>query len=141
MSYLLDTNVLSEFRRPRPDANVLGWLEQADEDRIFISVITLAEIRRGINLMDSGRRRDALFAWLADEIPDRFSGRILGISITVATHWADLMAQGQRRGLAIATLDAFIGATALAHDLVIVTRNVKHFAPLQLPHLNPWEAT
>lgn len=140
MSYLLDTNVLSEFRRPQPDAKVLGWLARIDEDRTFVSVITLAEIRRGVNLMAPGRRREALFDWLANELPDRFSGRILGVSMAVAAHWADLMAEGQRRGLSIATLDAFLGATALAHDLVIVTRNVRHFAPLGLPHFNPWDA-
>lgn len=140
MTYLLDTNVLSEFRRPQPDANVLRWLDQVDEDRVFISVITLAEIRRGINLLAPGRRRNALLDWLTNEIPDRFLGRILQIDMAVAAHWADLMAEGQRRGTSIATMDAFLGATAMTHDLIVVTRNVRHFAPIGLSHLNPWEA-
>jgi len=79
MKVLLDTNVLSEVRRPAPEPKVLGWLDTIDEDRTFISVASIAELRRGIALMDDGRRRAALTAWLAVDLPARFSGRIFAI--------------------------------------------------------------
>ena len=75
MNLLLDTNVLSEVRRPAPDRKVLGWLDDVDEDRVFISVASIAELKRGVALMDDGRRRDALIAWLNDDLPARFAGR------------------------------------------------------------------
>lgn len=79
MNFLLDTNILSEVRRPEPDRGVLDWLDRLDEDRVYVSVVSLAEIRRGVALMEKGRRRDALAEWLARDLPDRFAGRILAI--------------------------------------------------------------
>lgn len=83
MSFLLDTNVLSEVRRPEPDRQVLRWLHEVDEDRTFISVISLAEIRKGVQLLPEGVRREALAAWLADDLPNRFSGRILPVDAPI----------------------------------------------------------
>ena len=128
MNLLLDTNVLSEVRRPAPDLKVLGWLDAVDEDRVFISVASIAELRRGIALMDDGRRRDALVAWLANDLPARFAERILPIDRAVAECWGDLMAQSRRSGVALSVMDGFFAATALAKDLTLVTRNVRDFA-------------
>jgi predicted nucleic acid-binding protein len=138
VNLLLDTNVLSEVRRPAPDLNVLSWLDAVDEDRVFISVASIAELRRGIALMDEGRRRTALAAWLADELPARFAERILPIDRTVAEHWGDLMAQSRRSGVALSVLDGFFAAIARAKDLTLVTRNVKDFASCGVPLFNPW---
>jgi toxin FitB len=139
VNLLLDTNVLSEVQRPAPDPKVLGWLDAVDEDRAFISVASIAELRRGITLMDDGRRRDPLAAWLANDLPARFAERILPIDHAVAEHWGDLMAQSRRSGVALSVMDGFFAATALAKDLTLVTRNVKDFASFGVPLLNPWD--
>jgi hypothetical protein len=139
VNLLLDTNVLSEVQRPAPDLKVLGWLDAVDEDRVFISVASIAELRRGIALMDDGRRRDALAAWLANDLPERFAGRILAIDHAVAGHWGDLMAQSRRSGAGLSVMDGFFAATALAKDLTLVTRNIGDFASCGVPLLNPWE--
>ena len=138
MNLLLDTNVLSEVLRPAPDLKVLGWLDAVDEDRVFISVASIAELRRGIALMDDGRRRDALADWLSNDLPARFAERILPIDRTIAEHWGDLMAQSRRSGVALSVMDGFFAATALANDLTLVTRNVKDFASFRVPLFNPW---
>ena len=138
MNVLLDTNVLSEVRRPAPDPKVLAWLDTIDEDRAFISVASIAELRRGIALMEDGRRRDALASWLAEDLPARFVGRIVPIDPAIAERWGDLMAQARRSGLALSVMDGFFAATALARELVLATRNTKDFAPLGVPLFDPW---
>jgi len=98
MNLLLDTNVLSEVRRPAPDPTVLAWLDTVDEDRTFISVASIAELRRGIALMDDGRRREALTAWLAEDLPARFAGRILPIKLGIEVLKAGRHLRGLDRG-------------------------------------------
>jgi len=138
VNLLLDTNVLSEVQRPAPSAKVLAWLDTVDEDRAFISVASIAELRRGIALLDDGRRRAALTAWLAHDLPARFAERILPIDQAVAERWGDLMAQSRRSGVALSVMNGFFAATALANTLTLVTRNVKDFAAFGVPMLNPW---
>jgi predicted nucleic acid-binding protein len=139
VNFLLDTNVLSEVQRPAPDMKVLGWLDAVDEDRVFISVASIAELRRGIALMDDGRRRTALAAWLANDLPSRFAERMLPIDHAVAERWGDLMARSRRSGVALTVMDGFFAATALAHDLTLVTRNVRDFAEFGVSLHNPWD--
>lgn len=138
MNLLLDTDVLSEVRRPAPSPKVLAWLDTIDEDRAFISVASIAELRRGIALLDDGRRRAALAAWLAHDLPARFAGRILPIDQAVAERWGDLMAQSRSTGVALSVMDGFFAASALASNLTLVTRNVKDFAAFGIPLHNPW---
>lgn len=139
MKVLLDTNVLSEVRRPVPDRKVLAWLDTIDEDRAFISVASIAELGCGIARMDDGRRRAALSAWLAEDLPARFAGRIVPIDPAIAERWGDLMAQARRSGFALSVMDGFFAATTLAKELVLATRNTKDFVPLGLPLFNPWD--
>ncbi|WP_439373707.1 type II toxin-antitoxin system VapC family toxin [Bradyrhizobium sp. PMVTL-01] len=139
MNLLLDTNVLSEVQRPAPSPNVLAWLDSIDEDRAFISVASIAELRGGIALLEDGRRRTALADWLAHDLPARFAARVLAIDHAVAERWGDLMAQSRRSGVALSVMDGFFAATALAHGLTLVTRNVKDFAAFGVPLLNPWD--
>ena len=106
---------------------------------MFISVASIAELRRGIALMDNGRRRDALAAWLANDLPARFAERMLPIDAAVAEYWGDLMAQSRRSGVALSVMDGFFAATALAKGLTLVTRNVKDFASFGVPLFNPWD--
>ncbi|UWU85889.1 type II toxin-antitoxin system VapC family toxin [Bradyrhizobium yuanmingense] len=139
MNLLLDTNVLSEVQRPAPSPKVVGWLDRIDEDRAFISVASIAELRRGIALLEDGRRRTALAVWLAHDLPARFAERVLPIDQTVAERWGDLMAQSRKSGVALSVMDGFFAATALVNDLTLVTRNVKDFAAFGVPLLNPWD--
>ena len=138
MRLLLDTNVLSEVTKPSPDANVLGWLDRLDEDRTFISVVSIAEIRRGVALMDEGRRRDSLTEWLARELPQRFEQRVLPVDEAVALAWGDLMGVAKRRGRGLSSMDGLIGATAIAQSLTLATRNVKDFDGFGIDLYNPW---
>ena len=137
--FLLDTNVLSEFARARSaDQHVDRWLKATPEDILFASVLTSAEIRRGIELLPVGKRRKQLEEW-QNELLISFAARLLPVTKTVGDRWAVLSAQAQRRGTPLATVDGLIAATALEHDLTVVTRNVRDFAGFGVPVLNPWE--
>lgn len=140
MNYLLDTNVVSEWVKSRPHANVVRWLAETDEDHICLSVITFAEIRRGIEGMVSGRRRDALRSWLQNDLTARFEGRILAVDLAVAESWGVLMSLSVKIGVNLGVMDAFFAATAQVYGLTLVTRNTKHFEKLSIALLNPWEA-
>jgi predicted nucleic acid-binding protein len=140
VNYLLDTNVISELVTPKPDPSVVNWFNRTDEDQLFISVISLAEIRRGIELLATGRRRERLNAWSLNDLPARFDGRILPVDPAVAAAWGRVMAQGQAAGRSISTMDAFIAATALCYGLTLVTRNVSDFYATGITLLNPWLA-
>jgi predicted nucleic acid-binding protein len=138
-SFLLDTNVLSEFARTRePDRQVDRWLKTTAEEALFASVLTFAEIRRGIELLPPGKRRTQLEQWQEDLVAS-FENRLLPVTKAIADRWAVLAAQAQRQGVTLANIDGLIAATALEHDLTLVTRNVKDFAGVEVPLFNPWE--
>jgi predicted nucleic acid-binding protein len=139
--FLIDTNVLSEYNRPGgPDAGVKRWLETTARQSQHVSVITLAEIQKGIELLAEGRRRAQLEQWLTQDLEAWFSGRVLPIDRQVAMRWASLVARGSRTGRTLPTVDSLIAATALAYDLAIVTRNTKDFEGIGAAAVNPWEA-
>lgn len=138
MSFLLDTNVISEWTKPRPNRGVIDWLVSADEDRAFLSVITLAELRHGVERMAPGRRRESLDAWVQNDILVRFEGRILGITPAIADAWGRLMARAQAMGRTPSVMDTWIAATALVHELAVVTRNGSDFEPLGVKLVRPW---
>ena len=138
MRLLLDTNVLSEVTRPAPDVRVLEWLDRLDEDRSFISVVSIAEIRRGVALMDEGRKREALAEWLARDLPQRFEQRVLPVDEPVALAWGDLMGMAKRRGRGLSSMDGLIAATAIAQELTLATRNTKNFEGFDVKRVNPW---
>ena len=140
MNLLLDTNVLSEVQRPAPSPQVLAWLNTVDEDRTFISVASIAALRRGVALMENGRRRNALADWLANDLPMRFAERVIPIDHGIAERWGDLMAQSRLSGVALSVMDGFFAATALVHDLVLATRNVRDFEAFGVTLFDPWAA-
>jgi toxin FitB len=138
--YLLDTNVISEWVKPQPDAGVVAWLAGADEDALHVSVLVFAEIRLGIELLPPGQKRRRLGAWLDDDLAVRFEGRILGVDRRVAEAWAVLVARGRSRGAPPPVLDAFMAATALVHEMTLVTRNERDLAALDVTLMNPWQS-
>jgi len=138
LSFLLDTNVVSEWAKARPDPGVVAWLAEADEDRVFISVITLAELRYGVERMARGRRRERLDEWLRDELSLRFEGRVLPVDERVADAWGKVVGRGESTGRPIGTMDAFIAAITAVHDLTLVTRNVSDFESSVKAIVNPW---
>lgn len=138
MSFLLDTNVVSEWARPRPNPGVVAWLATADEDRVFLSVVSLAELRHGINRLADGRRRRGLDAWLREDLSLRFEGRVLPVDPAIADRWGELVARREAAGRPIAAMDAFIAATASVHGLTLVTRNTQDFRSVVREIVNPW---
>ena len=135
--WLVDTNVISELRRRDPDANVRAWFAQRPATELYLSVLTLGEIRKGVEaLADSGRRTE-LRQWLERELPVFFAERVLSIDAGVAHQWVQLLAEA---GRSLPAIDSLLAATALHHNLVLVTRNLKDVAGLPVKVLNPWAA-
>lgn len=135
MSYLIDTNVLSELRRKAPDPGVVSWFSQRPPGTLYLSVLTLGEIRKGIEGVAEAARRQPLIDWLETDLPTFFTGRILTVDETVADRWGRLVAAA---GRPLSAIDSLLAATALRHDLVLVTRNVKDFEGLPVEFFNPW---
>lgn len=138
MSFLLDTNVVSEWTKPHPNPGVVQWLETVNEDEVFLSVVTFAELRHGIERLAAGARRRKLDQWLRSELPARFEGRIALIDGAIADEWGRLVAQREISGKSIHAMDAFIAATARVHGLTLVTRNVSDFSASVKTLVNPW---
>jgi predicted nucleic acid-binding protein len=137
--FLIDTNVLSEYNRPAgPNLGVKRWLETTTRNQQYVSVITLAEIQKGIELLRKSKRQEQLSRWLTHDLEAWFSSRILSVDQLVASRWASLVAQGTRIGRPLPNMDAFIAATALAHSLIVVTRNTRDFEASGVATLNPW---
>lgn len=138
VSYLLDTNVLSEWTKPKPNAGVIEWLSQVDEEEVFLSVVTFAELRHGIERLPAGTHRRHLDEWLRGDLPLRFEGRIVLVDGAIADEWGRLVARREARGRPIQAMDALIAATAEVHDLTLVTRNTSDFQGSVKSILNPW---
>ena len=138
MNFLLDTNLISEWIKPHPNAGVVSWLASADEDRIYISVVTLAELRYGIERLAPGQRRKRLNEWLEDELPQRFGDRVLPIDAAIADTWGRIVARREALGRPISAMDALIAATAQARHLTLATRNEADFDSAVSAIVNPW---
>jgi toxin FitB len=138
--FLLDTNCISEAVRLRPEPNVVRWLENAEEQSLYLSVLTLGEIRKGLVNVPQGQRYAQLETWLNVELRERFAGRILSVDAGVAERWGVLIGEAKRTGKAIPVVDSILAATALHHDLTVVTRNVADFQLAQVAVVNPWLA-
>ena len=137
MSYLLDTNVLSELRRKTPDARVVRWFSQRPAGTLYLSVLTLGEIRKGIEMLADQRRRLALMDWLDIELPAFFSGRVLDIDTAVADRWGRLVVHADRP---LPSIDSLLIATAVQHGMTLVSRNLRDVEGLGAPVLSPWQA-
>jgi predicted nucleic acid-binding protein len=131
---------MSEWVKPRPNAGVIDWMDSVDEDQVFISVVSLAEVRYGIERLARGNRRRQLEEWLERELPLRFEGRLLPVDAAIADAWGRIVSRSEAAGRPIAVMDAFLAATAEVHRLTLVTRNVSHFSLLKTV-VNPWTET
>lgn len=135
MSYLLDTHVLSELRRKTPDVGVLAWMASRPASTLYLSELTLGELRKGIEGVADAKRRMALMDWLETDLPSFFAGRILSVDASVADRWGRLMAVA---GRPLPAIDSLLGATAVQHGLSMVTRNTRDFDGLGVDVVNPW---
>lgn len=137
--FLVDTNIPSELTRERPDARVAAFLDNAGQRSVFLSVLTIGEICKGIAELPASQKRTGLQNWLDIEVRSWFAGRILPVTEAIAERWGNLAAAAKQKGMTLAVVDGVIAATALHHDLTIVTRNVKDFAGLGADVINPFE--
>ncbi|MBE2243379.1 MAG: type II toxin-antitoxin system VapC family toxin [Burkholderiaceae bacterium] len=137
MSYLVDTNVLSELRRKKADARVVAWVRERPRPSLYLSVLSLGEIRKGIESVADAAFRRTLADWLEVELPNYFLGRLLGIDAAVADRWGRLQASA---GRTLPVIDGLLAATALQHDLALATRNTRDFDGLGLRLVDPWQA-
>jgi predicted nucleic acid-binding protein len=136
--YLLDTNIPSEFSRDRPEPRVVQWLKAQPVSMLFLSAVTIGEIRRGLIVLPQSKRRTELESWFHTDLLVWFRGRILPVTDSIADRWGVLDGQCQLKGMPLNTADGMIAATALEHDLAVVTRNIKDFAGLGVEVFNPW---
>jgi len=138
VSYLLDTCVVSELMRPAPNTGLKNWVWQTPEQETWLSVVTLGELQRGIERLPTTPRRLALEQWLANDIIQRFSGRMLSLDAAVMLTWGTLYARLESAGRKLPSIDSLLAASALHHGLTLVTRNVTDFEAAGIPLLNPW---
>lgn len=137
--YLLDTNVVSELIRVRPESKVVSWFQATNEELLHLSVLTIGEIRKGINSLPPSNKRALLESWLANDLVLRFAGRILEVNLDIAERWGLISARAKTAGTPLAVIDGLMAATALHHNLTLVTRNTKDVRMAGINVLNPWQ--
>lgn len=137
--FLLDTNVISELVKSSPEPRVTSWIDATGESALYLSVLTLGEIRRGVSGLPRARRRAALEAWLETDLHARFHGRTLSIDDHVAERWGLLTAQAMKSGIVLPVIDGLLGATALQHNLTFATRDVGSLSAAGVAVFNPWD--
>ncbi|HMD85664.1 MAG TPA: type II toxin-antitoxin system VapC family toxin [Terriglobia bacterium] len=138
--FLLDTNIPSELTKPMPEPRVTAWVDAQDNASLYLSVVSVGELRRGFTALPQSKRRAQLEEWFEQYLLPLFAGRILPITQSIGNRWGVLRGECQLRGTPLNMADGMIAATALEHDLTLVTRNVKDFAGLGVVLLNPWDA-
>lgn len=136
--FLFDTCAVSELIKPLPNASAIAWMGSVNPVTAFLSVMTLAEVRKGIEKRPNDQRRAFLEAWLFNEVPQMFSGRVLEVDADIAHRYGQIVVASEMRGMSVGVVDALIAATALRHNLSVVTRNAGDFEPLGVSVVNPW---
>lgn len=137
--YLIDTCIFSELIKKKPDPSVIRWVSERDESLFSVSVLTLGEIKKGIEKLPDIQRQKKLNAWFYDFMIPRYRNRLISIDESVAIAWGDIVAKTSKTGRVLPTIDSLIAASAIVHQLTIVTRNIKDFEGLNIPLINPWE--
>lgn len=139
MSYLLDTNVISELVKKSPRARVLNWIGGQEESELFLSVLTVGELEKGVAKLTASARRTKLVSWVRRDLTGRFGGRLLPIDLRVAARWGSIVGESERRGRPLPVIDSLLAATALVHELQVVTRNVRDFERCGVACVNLWD--
>jgi len=139
VSYLLDTCVISELVKKSPRRRVVDWIDAQEESTLYLSVLTIGELEKGIVKLPASARKTRLATWVRRELTARFSGRVLPINARIASHWGTITGESEQRGLPLPVVDSLIAATALANDLQIVTRNTEDFARCGVVCVNLWD--
>lgn len=139
MKYLLDTCLISELVKREPNPAVMSWLDEQDEQKLFLSVLNLGELQKGISKLPDGARKSELQAWVALDLVERFTGRILEIDLETALCWGRLQGEAEQAGVKLPVMDSLIAATANEHGLVVVTRNVRDIERCGATVCNPWD--
>lgn len=139
MKYLLDTCVVSELVKKKPNSNVLSWLRQQDETDLYLSVLTFGEVQKGIEKAPDERRKEKLTLWLEEDLRQRFEGRIVPVDMSVAMAWGEVQGAAEKSGKTIPTMDGLIAVSGLVHQCVVVTRNVTDMQHCSVELFNPWE--
>jgi tRNA(fMet)-specific endonuclease VapC len=138
MNYLLDTCAISELVARQPEPKVINWIDAIEDERIYLSVITIGEIKRGIEKLPESAHRQTLVDWLGSDLLLRFQGRILAVDTAVMLRWGELVAKMEGTGRPLPAMDSLIAALALTHNLHLVTRNEKDFKGTGVIVVNPW---
>ena len=139
MKYLLDTCVVSELIKKSPNKNVLGWLENQDEEDLYLSVLTFGEIQKGIEKAPDKIRKKKLQAWLEKDLRERFEGKIIPVDLNVAIKWGEIQGITEKEGKTMPSIDGLIAISALAYGCTVVTRNTSDMENSTVDLLNPWE--
>lgn len=138
MKYLLDTCLISELIKKEPNPAVVSWLDEQDEQKLFLSVLNLGELQKGISKLPEGTKKEELQAWVALDLVERFTGRILELDLETALCWGRLQGEAEQAGEKLPVMDSLIAATAAAHGLIVVTRNVRDIERCRVKVCNPW---
>ena len=138
MNYLFDTNVLSELTAKNPDANVVTWVENIDQENIFLSVVAIGELKKGIEKLPGSRKKKDLISWLENDLLIRFGERIIPLDLPVMLVWGTMVAELEKAGTPLPAIDSLLAASASQRGLTLVTRNTKDFEPAGIPFINPW---
>jgi len=141
VKYLLDTNIISEFISKYPDQKVVDYILSLKEEDLFLSVITIGEIKSGIEKLDEGKRKESLLAWLENDLLTRFSGRILSLNVDVMLTWGKLNPSLKKLGTPLPIMDSLIGATCKVEKMTLITRNEKDFKNINIKIVNPFNIT
>lgn len=139
MTFLLDTCVISEMVKARPNLAVVRWIDSVEEGKLFLSVLTLGELEKGIARLQDVSRKDVLREWLEQDLAERFAGRILPIDTSVAVAWGKMQGEAERNGNKLPVIDSLLAATAQTNGLTLATRNVVDFERCGSRVFNPWE--
>ena len=139
MNYLLDTCVISELIKKQPDYKVLQWISDIEEANMFISVLTIGELHKGIEKLPESRKKNKLHNWVTHDMGKRFQDKIIDFDLQTATIWGKIQARSEISGQKLPAIDSFIAATGISHDLIVVTRNTKDMQNSGVELLNPWK--